>query len=182
MKLSFSFLVCIALIFECSGFSTKDIQQQFSIEDRQSNDLSDKILPVAAIGFITGLVSSLLFQPVDQPSSDVPGNISNTLLWRINYLFHVSASQSWPALKTTFRKFQSQPRTASEAKAEGWKLIDKCSSSSNFLGHRYAHPDDNSIVLIFDVAGFIAGSQSVVPWDKVNSSAIDVSRRPVYQV
>lgn len=179
MKVSYCILVSIALMFECSGFSTKDIQQQSTIEDRQSTNLSEQILPVAVIGFFTGLVSSLLFQPVGQPSSDVPGNSLNTLLWRINLL---SVSQSWPALKTTFRKYTSQPRTASEAEAGGWKLIDKCSSSSNFLGQRYAHPDDNSIVLIFDVAGFIAGSQSVVPWDKVNSTAIDISRRPVYQV
>ena len=59
-------------------------------------------------------------------------------------------------------------------------LLGSC--SDRFLGERFGHPDDGSIILIFDDAGFIAGAQSVVPVEKVNSSLVDFSRMPVYQL
>ena len=49
-----------------------------------------------------------------------------------------------------------------------------------FLGHRFANPADDSIVLIFDDAGFIAGSQSVVPASVADASVM--ARNPAYQV
>merc|ERR1711988_526474 len=79
-------------------------------------------------------------------------------------------AQSWPALKTTFGSLWDQPRTQAEAESSGWRLLGSC--SDKFLGERYAHPDDNSIIIIFDVAGFIAGTQSVVPVDKVDSGYV----------
>ena len=88
--------------------------------------------------------------------------------------------QSWPALKTTFGSFWDQPRTSWDAESAGWILLGSC--SDRFLGHRYGHPDDASIILIFDDAGFIAGTQSVVPLDKVDSSLVDFTRMPVYQL
>ena len=89
-------------------------------------------------------------------------------------------SQSWPALKTTFGSFWDQPRTSWDAESAGWILLGSC--SERFLGQRYGHPDDGSIILIFDDAGFIAGTQSVVPLDKVDSSLVDFTRMPVYQL
>ena len=35
---------------------------------------------------------------------------------------------------------------------------------------------------MYDDAGFIAGTQSVVPQDKIDPSVMDVSRIPAYQV
>ena len=49
-----------------------------------------------------------------------------------------------------------------------------------YAGHRYGHPDDDSIILIFDAAGYIAGAQSVVPADKVDPDTMAL--QPVYQV
>ena len=89
-------------------------------------------------------------------------------------------AQSWPALKTTFGSLWDQPRTQAEAESSGWRLLGSC--SDKFLGERYGHPDDNSIIIIFDVAGFIAGSQSVVPVDKVDSSLVDMTRMAAYQL
>ena len=88
--------------------------------------------------------------------------------------------QSWPALKTTFGSFWDQPRTSWDAESAGWILLGSC--SDRFLGHRYGHPDDASIILIFDDAGFIAGTQSVVPLDKVDSSLVDMTRMAAYQL
>ena len=89
-------------------------------------------------------------------------------------------SQSWPALKTTFGSFWDQPRTSWEAESAGWVLLGSC--SDKFLGARYGHPDDGSIILIFDDAGFIAGTQSVVPVEKVDSSLVDFTRMSAYQL
>jgi len=89
-------------------------------------------------------------------------------------------AQSWPALKTTFGSLWDQPRTQAEAESSGWRLLGSC--SDKFLGERYGHPDDNSIIIIFDVAGFIAGTQSVVPVDKVDSSLVDMTRMAAYQL
>lgn len=59
-------------------------------------------------------------------------------------------------------------------------ILDSC--SDQFKGHRYGHPEDNSIILIFDDAGFIAGSQSVVPQDSIDPNVMDVTRSSAYQV
>ena len=49
-----------------------------------------------------------------------------------------------------------------------------------FLGHRFANPADDSIILIFDDAGFIAGSQSVIPASVADADVM--ARNPAYQV
>jgi len=94
-------------------------------------------------------------------------------------------AQYWPALKTTyslnpFSGFNSQPRTSSEAEAAGWELLASC--DGKFLGHRYANPADFSLVLIYDDAGYIAGSQSVLPLQYIDSSLVDMSGNPAYQL
>jgi len=87
-------------------------------------------------------------------------------------------AQNWPAFKTTFGSFWSQPRTRAEAEGQGWVLLSSCTEM--FLGHRFANPADDSIVLIFDDAGFIAGSQSVIPASVADASAM--ARNPAYQL
>ena len=81
---------------------------------------------------------------------------------------HISAaclaSQSWPALRTTFGAFLPRPRTAAEAEAAGWQLLSSCSEAGPFLGARYGLAEDNSIILIYDAAGYIAGSQVSCDW------------------
>ena len=69
-------------------------------------------------------------------------------------------------------------RTRQEAEGQGWVLLGSC--TEKFLGHRFANPEDDSIILIFDDAGFIAGSQSVVPASVADASVM--ARNPAYQV
>ena len=57
-------------------------------------------------------------------------------------------------------------------------LLGSC--TEKYLGHRFANPEDDSIILIFDDAGFIAGSQSVVPASVADASVM--ARNPAYQV
>ena len=90
------------------------------------------------------------------------------------------AAQSWPAFQTTFGSFWQQPRTRGEAEAGGWIQLSPC--SDKFLGNRYANPNDDSIILIYDDAGFIAGSQSVVPAELVDPDVMDMSVQPAYQL
>ena len=58
--------------------------------------------------------------------------------------------------------FRSQPRTVAEAKGSGWSKISSCDDGGKFLGNRYIEKSGHSLILIFDDAGYIAGSQSVV--------------------
>ena len=57
-------------------------------------------------------------------------------------------------------------------------LLGSC--TEKYLGHRFANPEDDSIILIFDDAGFIAGSQSVIPASVADASVM--ARNPAYQV
>lgn len=50
-------------------------------------------------------------------------------------------------------------RTQWEAKDLGWELQPP---SELILGKRFANPNDDSLMLIFDDAGYIAGTQSVI--------------------
>merc|ERR1711976_1062429 len=90
------------------------------------------------------------------------------------------SAQSWPAFQTTFGSFWSQPRTRSEAESAGWVLVSSC-DSDKYLGHRFANPDDDSIILIYDDAGYIAGSQSVV-LEEFIVDASAMSKQPAYQL
>ena len=69
-------------------------------------------------------------------------------------------------------------RTREEAEGQGWVLLTSCTEM--FLGHRFANPADDSIVLIFDDAGFIAGSQSVIPASVADAGVM--AGNPAYQV
>ena len=80
------------------------------------------------------------------------------------YFAAALTSQSWPALRTTFGSFLPRPRTAAEAEAAGWQLLSSCSEAGPFLGARYGLAEDNSIILIYDAAGYIAGTQVSCDW------------------
>ena len=91
-----------------------------------------------------------------------------------------SGSQNWPNLKVGYiystwygKGFLDQPRTVEEAKKANWFPVDdtkdcKDAAGGKFLGFRYAPPksEPTEITLIYDVNGYIAGMQSVVPKDK----------------
>ena len=64
-----------------------------------------------------------------------------------------------PWIIPEFGGFHSHPRTAKEAKFNGWKKIEGCETAevSGFEGERYAQPDKKDIVLLYDVNGYIAG-------------------------
>jgi hypothetical protein len=49
-----------------------------------------------------------------------------------------------------------------EAEDSGWHRISSCGDGGKFLGNRYIEDFGHSIILIFDDAGYIAGSQSML--------------------
>merc|ERR1712142_1094546 len=109
-------------------------------------------------------------------------NMVTKLLFCLSLALVCASADKWPALKTTFSinpfgGFNSQPRTVSEAETAGWELISSC--GGKFLGHRYANPADFSIVLIFDDAGYIAGTQSVLPLEHIDPG---LTTNPTYQL
>jgi hypothetical protein len=80
----------------------------------------------------------------------------------------ISTADQWPNLKTTFglnpfgNAFESQPRTQEEAISYGYSPISEDNAcAGKHLGFAYGDPNEPSLVLLFDEAGYIAGVQSV---------------------
>lgn len=107
-------------------------------------------------------------------------------LVRLLPLLSLVAADKWTDLKTTFGlnpfgdAFQSRARTIAEAIAAGWQSMDAC--NGNFNGHRYGDPNDPSLVLIFDDAGYIAGMQTGLLLEDVDENMYPFAERPVYNL
>jgi len=99
-----------------------------------------------------------------------------------------SASQKWPGLRTTFGLnpfggfFHPQPRTVAEAEADGWTKISSCGDEGKFVGNRYKQTTGHSLILIFDDAGYIAGSQSIIRTLYIEDNMADFESHPAYQL
>jgi len=108
------------------------------------------------------------------------------LLFKILPFLSLAAADYWPNLRVTFglnpfgNAFYPYPITESEAIAAGWEKIGTCGDPI-WLGERYADPSDPALVLIYDQAGYIAGSQSGMLASNVDESVFPVSSNPVYQ-
>jgi len=90
---------------------------------------------------------------------------------------------AWPNLRTDIGwgfSNEIDPRTEASAIDAGWKKIDDCRTGSKFLGRRYCRPDQPSLVLIYDVAGYIAGAQSVLLETDVDLSVYNITKQAVY--
>ena len=85
-----------------------------------------------------------------------------------------ASAQNWPHLRLHFPRvpgldegYRPHPLTAAEADAAGWELIGECGDGRGFEGFRYVEDpfdsDKDDAVLIYDVNGYLAGVQSVVP-------------------
>lgn len=85
-----------------------------------------------------------------------------------------TAAVHWDGLRVTFGQapseiaFAEMPRTANEASTEGWHTISTtCTNSGLYAGYRYKLRNDNSINLLFDRNGIIAGIQALLPHDEI---------------
>lgn len=79
----------------------------------------------------------------------------------------------WDNLKVTWgpnplssNYFVGMPRTVTDAEHNGFKKIGGCDNTAHWRGQRYIKNDDYSVVLLYDVNGFIAGIQTTVPKDQ----------------
>merc|ERR1719322_118020 len=97
-------------------------------------------------------------------------------------------AQKWPRLKTTFglnpfkqQIFHSQPLTRDQAIRKGLKPLNNDCKNEKYLGHAYADPNEPSLVLLFDDAGNLAGSQSVLLKSAVADSTVPFDSMPAYQ-
>jgi len=75
----------------------------------------------------------------------------------------------WDGLKVTWGPnplsssyFVNQPRTVKDATAQGWVKISSCDMTAAWRGERYVKNGDYAIILLFDVAGYIAGIQTSI--------------------
>jgi len=97
-------------------------------------------------------------------------------------------AQKWPNLKTTFGLnpfssiyFHYQPLNSNEAVKEGLKPLNNNCKNDHYVGHAYADPNEPSLVLLFDDAGNLAGSQSVLLKSAVAGSSFPFASTPAYQ-
>jgi len=80
-----------------------------------------------------------------------------------------AAVEDWKDLRVNYGltpvgHFQRMPKLEREAAAAGWAPRNThCESDGSALGFRYVKPGDNSLVLIYDVNGVIAGLQMLLP-------------------
>ena len=59
--------------------------------------------------------------------------------------------------------YERMPRNTVDAKRDGWTLVSTtCENDGKFSGFRYVDPNDDAIVLMYDVNGYVAGIQSLV--------------------
>jgi len=97
-----------------------------------------------------------------------------------------TADQPWTNLKTTFGlpggvSFHAQPRTQVEAIEAGLSPISSDNvCAGKHLGFAYADPDEPSLVLLYDEAGYIAGVQSTLLKIAVDTNFFDITNMPAY--
>lgn len=104
------------------------------------------------------------------------------------------SKENWNSLKLPFNiipdlGFYDQPRTRAEAELAGWTKVDDsvdCKDVNNrsVWGYRYAPPGEfTEMLLIYDINGFIAGMQSVVPKnDTLDDKYYKFSSSPYYNL
>lgn len=81
---------------------------------------------------------------------------------------------NWNGLRVTFGPapseifFAQMPRTANDAATAGWYSVStSCENAGQYAGFRYRLRNDNSINLLFDRNGIIAGIQALLPHDEI---------------
>jgi len=110
---------------------------------------------------------------------------------QFHYLFCIflsaATADQWSDLKTTFgmnplgNAFESQPRTQGEAISYGYSPISADNvCAGKHLGFAYADPNEPSVVLLFDEAGYIAGVQSVFLDSAMDPTFGDLATIPAY--
>jgi len=81
---------------------------------------------------------------------------------------------SWDGLQTTWNfdplakdAYAKMPQEVSDCAKKNFLQKDEfCSKSGSFVGYRYWQVNDPSIMLIFDINGYIAGVQTAIPKDQ----------------
>lgn len=110
---------------------------------------------------------------------------------QLHYIFCIfisaASADQWVDLKTTFglnplgNAFESQPRTQEEAISYGYSPISADNAcAGKHLGFAYADPNEPSLVLLYDEAGYIAGVQSVLLDSAVDPAYAPLADIPAY--
>ncbi|BFY98779.1 hypothetical protein BsWGS_01819 [Bradybaena similaris] len=76
---------------------------------------------------------------------------------------------SWNGLRVTYNPdvndpdyFVRFPRTESEAYVQGFRMIADCDLTAKWRGKRYVRDEDYSVIMLYDVNGFVAGIQTAI--------------------
>ncbi|KAK0065125.1 hypothetical protein Bpfe_005683 [Biomphalaria pfeifferi] len=86
------------------------------------------------------------------------------------FLVDTPRELKWDNLRVTWgldthspNYFSPLPRTVTDAIHAGFKKIGDCSVLAHWRGQRFVKNDDYSLILLYDIHGFIAGIQTAVP-------------------
>ncbi|KAK3609729.1 hypothetical protein CHS0354_011421 [Potamilus streckersoni] len=78
----------------------------------------------------------------------------------------------WENLRVTWgidpfnpNNFACMPKTEQEAMSDGWVKKSYCSAERHFVGMRYWKNQDPSVMLLYDIKGYIAGIQTGITKD-----------------
>jgi len=110
------------------------------------------------------------------------------LALRLLPLLSIVAGTTWPNLRVTFglspfgHFFYPYPLHDYEAIKDGWEKISSCGDDTPWFGNRYADPSDPSLILMYDVNGYIAGSQNGLMKSDVDLNIFNFETSPNYQV
>jgi len=93
-----------------------------------------------------------------------------------------SSARKWEKLSTTFGVYRSTPMTEAEAIQAGWNKVSSCADGGKFAGNRYIEPFGHSFLIIYDEAGYIAGTQTMARTLYIDADLVDFSAHPAYQL
>ncbi|CAG0918062.1 unnamed protein product [Notodromas monacha] len=79
--------------------------------------------------------------------------------------------------------FQPYPRTQAEAESQGFTQIGSGTCEEGFAGHRYALNGDYSVIVVYDVNGYIAGIQNAISQAdaEANSGGFPFEAQPAFR-
>ncbi|KAL3847997.1 hypothetical protein ACJMK2_018884 [Sinanodonta woodiana] len=66
---------------------------------------------------------------------------------------------TWGMNPFNYNNYATMPRTEQDAILKGFVMKSNCNATRNFVGKRYWKDEDPSVMLLYDVNGYIAGIQ-----------------------
>jgi len=115
--------------------------------------------------------------------------ITLTTLCLTLFASQIQAYEFWDDLRVTWGytpggAYNRLPRNTFDATQDGWvQNSQDCLNGGRFSGFQWVDPRDDGVALLFDLRGFVAGIQSMVPQSEllVPGSKVNYAKTPMYR-